>query len=234
MAGDAENAAQRVRDAYERRAELGLDGRYTYWSPANLLIYQSRERVLLDLFGKERLLPLSGRSVLDVGCGDGNVLLDLVRYGAEQSRLAGVDLLPDRVERAASLLPKGDIRLADAQALPFKDQSFDLVLGFTLLSSIVEDGARRRVAAEMARVAVPGGLIVLYDFWVNPFNRDVRPLRRGEVGHLFPARPIGFRSLTLAPPLVRFFAERPGGWFAATLLEMLPFLRSHFLAAVRC
>ena len=233
MAGQAESAA-RVRAAYERRAKLGLDARYDYWQPANLFVYQSRERAFLELLRRNDALPLSGRRIFDAGCGDGNVLLDLARYGAKRRSLAGIDLLPERVERARTLLPSADIREADAQAIPFPDGAFDLVLAFTLLSSIVDRAARRRVVAEMLRVTAPGGLIVIYDFWINPFNRHARSLKRDEVRRLFAGRTVDFRSVTLAPPLVRLLAGRRGGWVAATVLEMLPFLRTHFLAAVHC
>jgi hypothetical protein len=60
----------------------------------------------------------------------------------------------------------------------------------------------------------------------------VRPLRREEVQALFPGRKIDFRSTTLAPPLLRLMMLLPGGWLASTLLDMLPFCRTHFVAAV--
>jgi len=163
MSGEAEREAARVRAAYARRAALGLDARYDYWQPANLFIYQSRERALLTLLRAAGMLPLTGRRVLDVGCGDGGVLRDLLRYGARAEDLHGVDLLPERVERARDLTPGARIEVGDAQALPYEDAGFDLVLGFTLLSSVVDEGARRRVAAEMARVTKTGGAIVVVD-----------------------------------------------------------------------
>jgi SAM-dependent methyltransferase len=233
VADKAAQEAERVRAAYARRARLGLDARYDYWQPANLFIYQSRERGLVSLLREHGLLPLGDRRVLDVGCGDGGVLRDLVRLGARPSRLAGVDLLPERISRAQELAPDMTFVVADAQRLPFADGAFGVVLGFTLLSSVVEAGARARVAGEMARVCAPGGVILLYDFWLNPLNRDVRPLRRRELPALFPGFEVSSRSLTLAPPLVRMLAPLPGGGLACSLLEVIPFLRTHFLAAAR-
>jgi ubiquinone/menaquinone biosynthesis C-methylase UbiE len=233
MASDIEREAQRVRDAYERRARLGLDSRYDIRRAANLYIYQARERALIRLLDDTGMLPLDGRRVLDAGCGDGGVLRDLVRLGAAPSCLTGVDLLSDRIERARELSPGARFEVADAQALPFPDQEFGLVLGFTLLSSLVDQGARARVASEMSRVCARNGAIVLYDFWINPFNRDVRPLSRREVSRLFAGWTAEFRSVTLAPPVVRALAPLPGGWLACTLLEVLPFLRTHFLVALR-
>jgi SAM-dependent methyltransferase len=233
MTDPAAREAERVRAAYARRARLGLDARYDYWQPGNLFIYQSREREFVRLLRDLGRLPLGECRVLDVGCGDGAVLRDLVRLGAAPSKLAGIDLLPDRVERARELTPGAAVGVADAQRLPFADGEFGLVLGFTLLSSVVEAGARARVAHEMARVCAPDGLIVLYDFWVNPFNRDVRPVSRRDLAALFPGFDATLRSVTLAPPLVRALAPLPCGSLACSLLEVIPFLRTHFLAALR-
>ena len=224
--------AERVRDAYARRADLGLDARYDYWQPANLFIYQARERAVLALLTEAGLLPLTGRHVLDVGCGDGAVLRDMLRYGALAKDLSGVDLLPERVERARAMTPGARIELGDARVLPFEDGSQDVVLAFTLLSSVVDASARRKVASEMMRVTKRGGVVLVYDFWTNPTNRDVRPLRRAGLRDLFPRREVSFRGTTLAPPLLRALMRLPGGWFASSVLEMLPFLRTHYVAAV--
>ena len=224
--------ADRVREAYARRDRLGLDARYDYWRPENLFIYHARERAVLNLLDAAGVLPLTGRRVLDVGCGDGSVLLEMRRYGASPDALHGIDLLPDRVESARAKLPGAHIDAGDARALPYEDAAFDLTLGFTLLSSAVDPSARRAVASEMARVTRLGGLVLLYDFWINPTNRDVRPLRRADVRKLFPNKRIDFQSTTLAPPLTRALFRLPGGRIACTLLDVLPFLRTHFVAAV--
>jgi ubiquinone/menaquinone biosynthesis C-methylase UbiE len=178
------------------------------------------------------MLPLTGRRVLDVGCGDGAVLRDMLRYGAAAENLHGVDLIADRVERARELTPGAHIDLADAQALNYEDGAFDVTLGFTMLSSVMEPEARARVASEMRRVTRHGGVVLLYDFWTNPFNKDVRPLKQDEVRSLFPGKRVEFIRTTLAPPLLRLVIRAPGGWMACSWLDMLPFLRTHYVAAV--
>src|SRR3954453_15371757 len=173
MANDDE--ARRVKDAYARRAELGLDSRYEYWEPANLCISQSRERAALALLHEAGLLPLTGSRVLDVGCGDGAVLREMLRYGASVEDLSGIDLLPERIDRARALTPGARLEVGDARELPFEGAPHDVVLAFTLLSSVVDATARRKVASELARVTKRGGVVLVYDFWTNPTNRDVRP-----------------------------------------------------------
>lgn len=233
MTPDSDPEASRVRDVYRRRGEQGLDSRYAYWQPANLFIYQSRERVIVSLLEAAGLLPLSGKQVLDAGCGDGSVLRDLLRFGAEPENLHGVDLLSDRIERARTQLPSADIRLGDARALPITDDSCDLVLGFTLLSSVLDDAVRAEITREMLRVTRPGGLILIYDFWINPFNRDARALKRSDVRKLFFGREVKFESTTLAPPLLRRLIGLPGGRLACELLEVIPCLQTHYVAAIR-
>lgn len=227
-----EEEAARVRAAYARRARLGLDDRYAYWEPANLLIYQSRERALLSALRHARLLPLTGRRILDAGCGNGAVLYDLPRYGATFEDLHGIDLLPERVEQARRLLPGAHVEVGDVQSLPYENASFDLVLAFTLLSSVIDEAARRRVVAELLRVVKPDGVVLVYDFRVNPFNRDVKALPRDQLRSLFPGRRVQFFGTTLAPPLARLLVKAPGGRLAAGLLEVIPFLQTHYIASI--
>jgi ubiquinone/menaquinone biosynthesis C-methylase UbiE len=224
--------AERIRAAYVRREERGLEGRYSYWEPANLYLYQGRERALVSLLADAGLLPMTNLRVLDVGCGEGAVLRDLLRLGAQPENLAGVDLLASRLAKARALSAGMAFSLADAADLPYPDAGFDLLLAFTLLSSIVDVEARGAAASEMLRVLRPGGVLIVYDFWVNPRNPDVRPLSRSEVRRLFPGCTFRWRRVTLAPPLLRLLAPSPGGWLACYLLEKLPFLCTHFLVSV--
>ena len=222
--------AKRIRAAYARREERGLEGRYSYWEPANLYLYQGRERALVSLLTDAGLLPMTNLRVLDVGCGEGAVLRDLLRFGARPENMVGVDLLVSRLARAEALNAGMAFSVADAADLPYPDASFDLLLAFTLLSSIVDVDTRGAAASEMLRVLRRGGVLIIYDFWVNPRNPDVRPLRRAEVRRLFPGCAFNWRRVTLAPPLLRLLGGR--SWMACYLLEKLPFLCTHFLVAI--
>jgi len=99
----------------------------------------------------------AGQNVLDVGCGTGVVAITAARTGA---RVHGVDLTPELLERArenASIAKfEIDFREGDAEALPFDDGRFDVVLSqFGHMFA-----PRPSVAiAEMLRVLKPGGTI---------------------------------------------------------------------------
>lgn len=221
----------RIREAYARRAGRGLDERYSLDAPANRYLFERREQDLVALLRRHALLPPGERDIIDVGCGNGALLRDFVRLGADPARCTGTDLLPDRIEAARELEPRMTLTSGDASALPYADASFDIALQFTLLSSVLDGSMRRAIASETLRVLRPGGVLVWYDFLWNPGNRDVRGIHLGELRALYPGCEIDACRVTLAPPLTRRLARISPALCRA--LEALPPLRSHYLAALR-
>jgi ubiquinone/menaquinone biosynthesis C-methylase UbiE len=208
----------------------GRDDRYSLDDPVNAYLFAQRERDLIALLRRHKLLPLAVRDIIDVGCGNGALLRDLVRLGADAGRCTGVDLLQERVQAAREADARMSISCGDASSLPYADASFDLALQFTLLSSVLDVSMRRAIASETMRVLRPGGMLVYYDFLWNPGNRDVRGLRLGDLEALYPGCHIDAHRVTLAPPLTRVIARISPAVCRA--LEAVPLLRSHYLAAV--
>jgi SAM-dependent methyltransferase len=92
--------------------------------------------------------------ILDVGCGTGANLEMLKRFGTAQ----GVDV---SAEALAFCRERGleDVRLGEAERLPFDDRSFDLVTALDVLEHLDDDVAGLR---EMGRILSPGGRILLF------------------------------------------------------------------------
>ena len=101
----------------------------------------------------------SGMSVLDVAAGTGNASIPAAERGA---RVTASDLTPELLEAGRSRAEAGGVELewveADAENLPFDDESFDVVI-----SSIGAMFAphHQEVADELVRVCRPGGTIGL-------------------------------------------------------------------------
>jgi SAM-dependent methyltransferase len=216
--------------AYSHREAAAFD---SWFDPAYRFLRQDRERRVLELLAREGLGSLSDTKILEAGCGNGNWLRDLVRWGATPANITGVELLSDRVEAARRLSAPGvTVTQGDISTLGAPDASYDLVIQSTVFSSILDDGRRRRTAAEMRRVLRPDGLILWYDFHVNnPRNADVRAVSRDEIVALFPGCTIRMQRITLAPPLARAIA--PYSRVLCELLSVFPFLRTHTLASIR-
>ena len=232
MTSEGDEAA-RVAAAYARRDPEAGRAVYTLQHPGTLFLVQALERTLLAELRRAGLLPLEGKRLLEIGCGAGDWLRMFIRWGFRPEDLAGLDLLPARVEAARARCPAAvDLRQGDAAALPYPDASFDLVLQSTVFTSILDDGVRRRVAAEMLRVLRPGGRVIWYDFRVNnPRNPDVRRVGAAEIRALFPGCEIRLRSVTLAPPLLRRLAGV--SWLLCHVLSWIPLLRTHYLGLLR-
>ncbi|GAP33856.1 class I SAM-dependent methyltransferase [Piscinibacter sakaiensis] len=226
-AGAAELAAVAAR--YARRP--GDDDRYDPLRPEVMAARQERQRVLAALLRRHlRGRPLlHGLDVLEIGCGRGDNLLELATLGFDPARLAGNELLPERIAAARARLPAA-IALwpGDACALPLADASVDLVLQYTVFSSLLDAAFRRRLAGQLWRWLRPGGAVLWYDFtWNNPANPDVRGVPMAELRRLFPGASIDARRVTLAPPLARAAARLSPS--APRWLNALPWLRSHRL-----
>jgi ubiquinone/menaquinone biosynthesis C-methylase UbiE len=127
------------------------------------------------LLRQEPGLPAGGLSLLDYGCGAGDLMRVLALNGARAS-LAGCDVSPGMLAEARKRWPPslGNPPLLEQQEgarTPFADHQFDVVLISAVLHHVpVSD--RGAVYAELGRVLKPGGR--LYVFEHNPRNPLVR------------------------------------------------------------
>jgi SAM-dependent methyltransferase len=228
-----ERATERIREVYARRRVRVPDARYSFFDRGYLALAQERERAIVACLERHALLPLAERDLLEVGCGSGYWLRELVKYGARPDRLWGIDLLRDSLERARELCAPG-VRLAQGNgcALPFADGQFDLVLQSTVFSSVLEREVRERLARELVRVLRPGGAVLWYDARVpHPGNRDLTGIGARELAALFPNCAIAREPITLAPPIARLIAPR--SLLLCQLLGKLAPLCTHYLAIIR-
>jgi SAM-dependent methyltransferase len=138
-------------------------------SSQSALFAERYERLTLDPYAscfaysrrrlKERIDRLltsgEGRRLLDVGCGTGHHLAELGGRGFEVS---GVDGSAEMLDHARRLNPGRDLRVADVEALPFADATFDVVLSVEVLRYLPRP---RQAIAEMARVLKPGGMALV-------------------------------------------------------------------------
>lgn len=134
---------------------LGPDT-YTRWRQTELgrITEELQLGLMLRLIG-----DVSGKRVLDVGCGDGKLAVELARRGAA---VVGVDASESMIDAARRRVADSGVgvalELATADALPFPDGSFDVVAAITILC-FVENAAP--AFAEIARVLQPGGRLVI-------------------------------------------------------------------------
>ena len=120
-----------------------------------------RRRALALLAGAWRTRDHRGLAVVDLACGSGAFLGDLAA-AFPRARLMGVDLSEAYLAESRRRSGVNDQILANAEALPFSDASLDAVTCIYLFHEL-PPGVRPIVAAEIARVLKPGGLLAFAD-----------------------------------------------------------------------
>ena len=98
---------------------------------------------------------LTGRTVVDAGCGGGRAAAELAGRGA---RAVGVDLDPEMIAVARERWPAGEFQVGDACGLPLETGS---VAGYRADKALHMLDYRARAVAEARRVLAPGGRAVL-------------------------------------------------------------------------
>lgn len=219
----------RIRKVYQAYDESGeWAQRWSIFNPMAHFMKVQKEKQVLRILREQ---PLAKMKVLDLGCGTGKTLGELVTYGVEPSNLFGLDLMMERLKTAQRLNPLSHLVQADATMLPFADGSFDLILQFTMFSSVLDESIQQAIAAEMLRVLKTGGFILWYDLKSEKPRPHLRGISARRIKHLFPKCDFEFRSATLrfsiAALVIRF------SWILAELIEKVPFFRTHYLGIIR-
>jgi SAM-dependent methyltransferase len=175
-----------------------------------------------------RLVPFDecrGRRVLEVGCG---AAVDLARFARGGAEVTGVDISAAAIDLAranfAQLGLRGVFQVADAEHLPFPDDSFDLVYAHGVVQYTANP---QRLVDECRRVLKPGGRAIFQVYnrisWLNALSKlmkvglehdDAPVLRKfsmAEFRHLLR----GFREVRLVPERFPVKSRLHGGWKGA-------------------
>ena len=134
------------------------------------VFHGNRIDTLLRLITSEIGLEPGARA-LDVGCNTGPMLIPLRQQGYD---VVGIDISPEDVQQAERYLsdrglPSGRLSVGDGTQLPFRDQSFDLVL---LIDILEHTDHPERIVSETRRLLVPGGIVIATVPWAyHPYVR---------------------------------------------------------------
>jgi ubiquinone/menaquinone biosynthesis C-methylase UbiE len=120
------------------------------------------------------LLP--GEQVLDIGCGTGTTAIAARQLVGSSGSVIGLDASPEMLARARKKAERVgldiDFEKGLAEALPFPDARFDVVLS-TMMLHHLPAGLRRKCALEVHRVLKPGGRVLAVDFTTAPGTKGI-------------------------------------------------------------
>ena len=141
-----------------------------------------------DLYREKTLDLVSispGESILDVGCGTGNLTLAARRRAGDAGVVYGIDAAPEMIgearRKAAAQGLEIGVQVGLIERLEFSDDRFDVVLSSLMLHHLPRD-LKIRAVAEVARVLKPGGrfLAVDVDPWLMKNLQTVEEAMRAE------------------------------------------------------
>jgi len=157
-------------------------------------------------FIRSHITDAEGKSLLDVGCGDGHDLLDYKEYGFKE--LSGVDPSTVMVQAAIKLHgANGVVKLGSWTNLDFQPESIDYLIGRSSIHYTVD---LDEAYTEAAKVLKPGGKIII----VSPHPEKVGKIVRVE--HIPCVQNIIKDEVTITYPLHIFedyFAEKFNEFF---------------------
>jgi arsenite methyltransferase len=154
---------------------LAITTSYLYTTLRGKFVEWAKVLERLGLRGDER--------ILDLGCGRGAVLL-LAAQHLTTGRAVGVDLwrsvdqsgnsaqATQRNAVAEGVADRVELHTADMTALPFPDNSFDLVLSSLAIHNISGRAGREKAISEAVRVLRPGGRLLIADVRATRHYRD--------------------------------------------------------------
>lgn len=175
---------------------------------------------LLDPVLWARISPERHRDALDVGCGEGRFCRQLAKKGI---RATGIDPTKRLTAEARRRDPDGRYEIAGGEALPFADESFDLVVSYLSLIDIPDF---RSGIAEMARVLRPEGTLLVAN--LSPFETSYPTgWARSKAGR--PLHYTGERYMDEFSDWVEFLGLRVQNWHRPLSAYMEAFLASGFV-----
>jgi len=129
---------------------------------------------------REKVLRLGrispGERVLDVGCGTGTLAIMAKELVGPKGTVCGVDASPEMIARAEKKASKAGVEIvlknALAEALPFSDGHFDVVMNTVMLHHL-PGKLRNQCASEIRRVLRSGGRVLAVDFGASPGERGI-------------------------------------------------------------
>lgn len=219
----------RIRAVYQQwHGGKPLDS-YAWHRPEVMEQHAARCRVAGGLLAATLGHDLARLRIVDVGCGSGGFLRQLISWGARPGNLIGTEYQEDRLAEARVATATG-VRwhLGDLDVLD--DNCLDLAVANTVFSSILDEQMRHQLAAHMWRVLKPGAWCMVFDFrYNNPSNPNVRRVDRQQMRAYWPgAAAERYQSLLLAPPIARRLSRAPR-LVGELLATFAPPLRTHFI-----
>ena len=220
--------ANEIIERYKRRSKKDKADFYNIATPSCMMSSLEKEKRTIRILAKNFGCNFVNKKFLEVGCGTGTNLCNLISWGEHPENLFGNDIFEPSLQTARQRLPQ-TVSLQQGNFLDCKydDQAFDVILFSTVLSSILDEDFQIECLKRSYNLLKPNGIVLLYDFqFDNPWNKDVKGIHLKKLKQAIPWSHTAFSRVTLCPPLARKLEFSP---FLIKMLTACKFLNTHVI-----
>lgn len=197
---DQKRYASRWADEYYKNSIITNSVSYS-WVHI-LLHYQYMQKIVEKIIvGRQ---DVSSLKILDLGCGDGKVLRDLLSWKLRPENLYGIDVSHFIIDYARKL-SSSEMNFVQGtlDELPFENQQFDIILSRGVLQHIKDEETMNKVSSQIQRILKPEGTMIFYEAFSvtfgNKFFSDTTLNRTAEdYRKFFPAYQIECQPFLLS------------------------------------
>ncbi len=202
---------------------MALKHSYTLLAP----VYDAMVSGPLDFYREKslaRLTDTANKNILINGIGSG---LDIPHLPVD-AHYVGTDITPAMLQRAEKRADKYisdsaldiSFQIADSQALPFENESFDIIVMHLILAVVPKP---ELALQEACRVLKPGGTIYLFDKFIKPGQLAlVRRMLSFFIRHIATRTDVVFEHVLQSCPQLEVISDEPAlakGWFRLIELQ---------------
>lgn len=197
--------ANEIIERYKRRSEKDKSNFYNLAIPSCTISYLEKIKQILHILTINFNYNFINKNFLEVGCGTGTNLCNLIAWGVNPENLFGNDIFEPSLITARQRLPKiVSLQQGNFLDCEYDNQFFDVILFSTVLSSILDEDFQIECLRKSYNLLKPNGIILLYDFqFNNPWNKDVKGINLKKLRQRIPWSFSTFSRITLCPPLAR-------------------------------
>lgn len=226
-----ENENKQIFERYLKRSE---NNSYSYLNPEIFKMHQERVFHEMKMISSNfNTKDFANLKITDIGSGYGFNILEFIRMGFLPQNITAVEMIKERADFSKGIIPQSVVIYnQNAMEAPIENSSQDIVFQSAVLTSILDDEYKKRLANRMWELLKPGGAILYYDFiYNNPKNPDVKGVPLSEIKLLFPNGKFKFKKrVTLAMPISRAICKiHPSSYH---LFNFFKFLRTHLLCLI--
>ena len=203
--------ANEIIERYKRRGKKDKANFYNITTPSCMINSLEKENHTIRILAKNFGCDFINKKFLEVGCGTGTNLCNLISWGVNPENLFGNDIFEPSLQTARQRLPQ-TVTLQQGNFLDcsYDNQSFDVILFSTVLSSILDEDFQIECLKRSYNLLKPNGIVLLYDFqFDNPWNKDLKGINLKKLKQAVPWSRSVFSRVTLCPPLARKLENLP-------------------------